>query len=386
MNRGRRSARAVVLVTFVAALALATATAAFGAFPGRNGKIAYEDDGGGVSVINPDGTNWRQLAATGDNPAWSPSGQSIAYNAGRSQLFVMRADGSAKRQLTFGDLDPGPPQWSPDAAQIAFLSDNAIWIMRANGTGLSAIRNLPGDHLSGLTWSPDGRTMVFTSVYDEPYSAATYAISPGGRNLRAFPIPVEDWPPDWSPDATMIAVGNPGRVMNADGSNVRVLPSPADGNYRAPAWSPDGSQIAWMYSDERDAPHVRVTNINGGNVRELATGAIPDWQPLCDFGGTGGADTIHGTSGQDLICAGSGNDTIYGYGGNDVIFAGRGNDRVDAGAGNDVINGGDGADALYGGAGGDRIWAKDGARDRVGGGIGSDVCLADMGDAKIRCP
>ena len=54
---------------------------------------------GGVSVVNPDGSNLVQLTADGHSPAWSPDGTRIVFGRG-NDLWVMNADGTGETQLT----------------------------------------------------------------------------------------------------------------------------------------------------------------------------------------------------------------------------------------------------------------------------------------------
>jgi Ca2+-binding RTX toxin-like protein len=75
----------------------------------------------------------------------------------------------------------------------------------------------------------------------------------------------------------------------------------------------------------------------------------------CTICGTGGADTLFGTGGNDVICGFGGSDTINGGSGNDMICAGLGNDDVDAESGADTVACEDGVDLLDGGAGADTI-------------------------------
>ncbi len=94
----------------------------------------------------------------------------------------------------------------------------------------------------------------------------------------------------------------------------------------------------------------------------------------CTIVGTQGADVIRGTRGRDVICGLGGNDVILGRGGNDTIYSGPGNDTIDGGVGNDV---------LRGGAGNDTIRARDGRRDVVEGGRGTDTAVADRADRLV---
>lgn len=73
--------------------------------------------------------------------------------------------------------------------------------------------------------------------------------------------------------------------------------------------------------------------------------------------GTPEADTLNGTSGNDLIHAGAGDDTVNGRGGADVLFGDRGADQISGGAGNDTVvwTNGDGSDVIDGGAGTDTL-------------------------------
>jgi Ca2+-binding RTX toxin-like protein len=91
----------------------------------------------------------------------------------------------------------------------------------------------------------------------------------------------------------------------------------------------------------------------------------------CTKFGTGGGDTLTGTSRRDVICALPGNDTVRG---------GAGDDALDGGNGNDTLDGGPGRDLVLGGPGFDTISSRDGARDRIRCGTGDDLVLADRRD------
>jgi Ca2+-binding RTX toxin-like protein len=84
----------------------------------------------------------------------------------------------------------------------------------------------------------------------------------------------------------------------------------------------------------------------------------------CTITGTAGADYLMGTTRNDVIC---------GLGGNDIIGDGRGNDVLMGGPGADKLQGGTGVDTLLGGPGNDILHARDGAADRLDGGLGRDV-------------
>src|SRR5438094_8015505 len=83
-------------------------------------------------------------------------------------------------------------------------------------------------------------------------------------------------------------------------------------------------------------------------------------------------DNSPGTAGDDLansISGTSGNDLVKGFGGNDTIFANAGNDRIESGAGNDTISGGGGQDQYvwheYGAANADTVLNFDTGWDSI---------------------
>jgi len=87
-----------------------------------------------------------------------------------------------------------------------------------------------------------------------------------------------------------------------------------------------------------------------------------------------GIEKLLGTNSADVISGGVLADWLHGYGGSDTL---HGN------AGNDTIDGGTAADKLYGDAGNDSIYAKDGTKDTVSGGTGTDRARRDTIDALL---
>jgi Tol biopolymer transport system component len=203
-------------------------TRAFGpAFSPDGTHIVYADYGVGevdtglvgieVWVMNVDGTGNRQitkttvkgLTRTGINirwscrPAYSPDGTKIVYactQSGRSEIWVMNADGTNPKQCTFPGYPTAPdanfPSYSPDGTKIAFLGGyeteyGNIWVMNSDSTQRTQLTIQP-DSISSdePAWSPDGKSIMFNSNRYDP-----------NIQRRAE----ETW------------------VMNADGSNQRVL-------------------------------------------------------------------------------------------------------------------------------------------------------------------
>src|SRR5690349_16537471 len=92
-------------VAAISVLALmAAALPAHAAFPGANGKIAF-DANGDIFTMDPDGTSVTQLTtgSTGRGASFSNTGGQIAFFSSRDggdEIYVMNADGSAQTRLT----------------------------------------------------------------------------------------------------------------------------------------------------------------------------------------------------------------------------------------------------------------------------------------------
>jgi TolB protein len=162
-----------------------------------------------IYVINSDGTGLMQLTSgEGDNAyaAFSPNGTKIVFTSDRTgvrQVWLMHADGSHQRQLTF---DPQPkdqvPDWSPDGSKIAYVADTHgiadvvnpswgdIWVM--NPAGHDQRQLTSGAAWYGTAWSPDGTRiatmdMPSRTIYtiDASNGGDAQAVHPGGLQFVA---------------------------------------------------------------------------------------------------------------------------------------------------------------------------------------------------------
>ncbi len=168
MTRIRKS-----LVAFVATLAVATLLPGIGqgAFPGKNGRIAFTSARDGFPsdadlwTMRPDGTDQTRLTSLPGNEeqaTWTADGSKLAFSHERQgySINVVNADGTGLRRL----VDGHSPSWSPDGSHIVF-SCFRLCFATADGTlladGLPAATSLesPGQ----ARWSPDGSRIAFTA-------------------------------------------------------------------------------------------------------------------------------------------------------------------------------------------------------------------------------
>jgi Tol biopolymer transport system component len=199
-----------------------TNPAIFPDFSPDGSKIVFSAKPAGSSnrdiyVINSDGTGLTQLTSDeGDNSyaAFSPNGTKIVFTSNRSgisQVWLMHADGSHQRQLTF---DPQPkdqvPDWSPDGSKIAYLADTHgiadivnpswgdIWVMNAAGHNQRQLTS--GASWYGTAWSPDGTRIA---TLDRP-TGTIYTINAtdGSDPQAVHPGPGPQFVPGWQPRGT----------------------------------------------------------------------------------------------------------------------------------------------------------------------------------------
>lgn len=157
-------------------------------------------------------------------------------------------------QLTF-EINQRAPAWSPDGQLITYSSEQAIWIMNADGSEQKEVYDL-------LTWegepsfSSDGKFIYFATEHVQPFNTNFITIrmielADKSNTLQVFgKVTTDTRAPVMSPDGTKIAylskaAGNYDIwVMNPDGSeNVQITDSAADEG--APSWSPDGDKLVY---------------------------------------------------------------------------------------------------------------------------------------------
>jgi dipeptidyl aminopeptidase/acylaminoacyl peptidase len=250
-----------------------------------------------IQVMDDDGSDVHRLAP-GDDPALSADGTSIAFvrtTEVGTGIWVMKPDGSGQRQLTSNPhgMDESPT-WSPNGTEIAIDRSTAlgtprrIYVVKIDGTGLEPITDRDWDRFEPA-WSPDGSEIAFATagpgtIESNGNPPQIWVMDADGSDQRQLTtLPFGAWRPAWSPDGSQIAFdGSDGAiyVMNADGSGLRKL-GPSIGGFD-PTWSPDGNRIAFTGGSDNDH-RIFSMNLDGDDVHLLteapnATSATsPSW-------------------------------------------------------------------------------------------------------------
>jgi dipeptidyl aminopeptidase/acylaminoacyl peptidase len=268
-----------VVVLVAPALALAT----------ENGRIAYQMSLG--TVENPDGRQQRAIFVTGSgqltfpppgttdfNPVWSPDGEQLAFTRLSDYRFtgdsvrdyliaIVGKDGAGFRPLVSSDAFGESavirsPTWSGDGERIAFVvhnpartTDYGIWIIRADGSGLTQI--VQEYHEQGINqvdpfpdkpaWSPAANEIAYVCWFRT------------GPNLGLRPdLCIVDV--TTRVRRTVAIDGPPGSAMG----QIVVSSASAGTGGAGPNWSPDGEKLIFIvrYIDSQNVSHGEIFTVN----------------------------------------------------------------------------------------------------------------------------
>jgi dipeptidyl aminopeptidase/acylaminoacyl peptidase len=287
--------------------------------------------------------NVYELTSAGD-PRISPDGRLIAYvvtridreeSVYRSAIWVVPVDGSEEpRQFTSGERRDTSPRWSPDGRWLAFASDRdgeekkakgQLYVMPAHGG--EARKLTDGDEsVEAIAWSPDSSRIAFAcrvrdAAYEEEddrkraprrFTRVFYKFNGvgwiGDRRKHLFVVGIdggdsrqltdgdcENDAPAWSPDGTQIAFGSlRGErwdvdllealyVLDLDGDGEPRKLTAEDETASRASFSPDGKLIAYYHAPhDGTSPHhshVAVVPASGGERRILTTSLDRNCEP-----------------------------------------------------------------------------------------------------------
>jgi dipeptidyl aminopeptidase/acylaminoacyl peptidase len=166
-------------------------------------------------------------------PAWSPDNSKIGFlraDDGPAQVWLLPSDGGEAEQLTTLDLGAGAPRWSPDGSKIAFAAP----VDRGRGGAAPIVTTRLDYQADGAGYLREVRTHLF--VLDVETKTCTQ-------------LTRGDWhasEPAWSPDGTKLAF------------TAATTPD-ADLRYRSPVWIVDASGGAPELAALADGSAVAVT-------------------------------------------------------------------------------------------------------------------------------
>jgi dipeptidyl aminopeptidase/acylaminoacyl peptidase len=229
------------------------------------------------------------------DPRLSPDGATVAFtvwridrdsNEYRSSIWLAATNGSGPpRRFTSGPKRDVSPRWSPDGSTIAFASNretekSQLFVIPATGGEAKRLTDLKED-VAEPTWSPDGSKIAFVSrVPDQAYEEEDDHKRPPRRFRRvSYKLDNVGWVGDRRQHLF---------VVPSDGSGEPRQLTSGDFEHSGPAWSPDGSRIAFASSREDDwditqVGDVYVVDAGGGEPEPVTSGggsaSSPSWSP-----------------------------------------------------------------------------------------------------------
>lgn len=240
--------------------------------------------------------------AVPQQPALSPDASQILYvlrtvdvdaDARVHTIWRVGARTGEPRQLTRGKADTSPA-WSPDGTRIAFLRAQdgppQLWLLPADGGEPEQLTTLPLGAGTPL-WSPDGATIAFAAAVDQHAAAGE---DDQARTRRAEAPIVADRL-DYQVDGAGLlrTMRKHVHVVDVATRKCRQLTS-GDWHAGDPAWSPDGTRLAFTAGTAPDADLTYRTPVYVLTVTDEA--APPKLVGLSDGAGGPVGWTADGTA------------------------------------------------------------------------------------------
>ena len=235
-------------------------------------------------------------------PLYSRDGTSVAFVTFRDGRWVISAGpvGTRAEQITSSDHGDGDPSWSPDGSRLVYhrLTKDSFdmgmdwdYPMWAESEGLYIV-DRDGSDSSRLTddddvspcWSADGKTIVFERWRESGEAPLMGVYTIGLDEDRPHLVARGIERPACSPTAPTIAVDNgEGSIIVLDLRNGKQRVVASKRGAAAPAWSPDGSRLAFAAGSYQmhawKSLEIYVVNADGTGLRRLTRNAYADAAP-----------------------------------------------------------------------------------------------------------
>jgi len=237
-----------------------------------------------------------RMQQVGD-PQVSPDGRWIAYTVTsmdrgadklRSVIWMVNWEGTQDLQVTYGPGRDTSPRWSPDGKFLAFLSGRPveskaqIWLLDRRGGEARQLTDVKGI-IDSYEWSPDSQRLVLEmqdtgEESGEAHDAQAKAAKPIVIDRYLFKQDIEGYLTASSRDHLYL--------FAVESKKLEALTADKNFEESDPAWSPDGSHLAFISNHVKDPDQTATTDIfiaearAGAKPRKLLTIYGPDQQGM----------------------------------------------------------------------------------------------------------
>ena len=248
--------------------------------------IAFQSwaDGGGVEIMNADGTDRRRVADGfarnasyfTDSLAWAPNGHRLAIASVRGDISII--DVSTGDRIVVGQGDRWLA-WSPTGRYLAWAAGGTIAAYDSTDGSSFTIAAM-STNVRFLNWFPKEDRLLFVG-FNDASSTDLYTVNFDGSGLTAISLPGGEDGAQLSADGTRVLFARSSASSAQDDvALLRLGDTEAKPVLRVPGlgiarWAPDDERAV----AERDG-RIFLVRLDGGGALQIANGYAPVWRPL----------------------------------------------------------------------------------------------------------
>lgn len=235
---------------------------------GNERELIWVGRDGRIEQVDP---SWR---GTFNSPSLAPDGNKVTVSMStptQSDIWVKQLDRGPALKLTFEGSDNIYPVWTADGRSITYQSNAStpigIWTKRADGSAQALLQMHAKLDLSGMTWSRDGKWLVYRTSINVAGAGDLFAIRPGIDSVPTVLLatPFGEVDPALSPDGKWLAYSS-----NETGRfEVYVVPFPEVRAAKWPISTSGATQPAWSHSGRE------LFFRSGGNLMSVPVQTAP---------------------------------------------------------------------------------------------------------------